>query len=234
MNLKHYYYYFQSALSPKLCDEIINYGKQHKVEMAVTGGVESDDGSSRKADGSLKKSVIKNIQKKRKSDIVWMNDRWIYKEIHPLIHEANAKAGWNFEWDWSESCQFTKYGVGQYYGWHCDSWEKPYDRSKAKDDNGVPYAETGNYPIDHGKIRKLSVTISLNDPSEYDGGNLQFDFRNQIDWERNKKKAIKSCTEIRPRGSVIVFPSFVWHRVEPVTRGTRYSLVIWNLGYPFR
>ena len=234
MNLNHYYYYFQSALSPKLCDEIINYGKQHKVEMAITGGVERDDGSSRKADGSLKKSVIKNIQKKRKSDIVWMNDRWIYKEIHPLIHEANAKAGWNFEWDWSESCQFTKYGVGQYYGWHCDSWEKPYDRSKQKDDNGVPYAETGNYPMDHGKIRKLSVTISLNDPSEYDGGNLQFDFRNQVDWERNKKKAIKSCTEIRPRGSVIVFPSFVWHRVEPVTRGTRYSLVIWNLGYPFK
>ena len=39
----------------------------------------------------------------------------------------------------------------------------------------------------HGKIRKLSVTISLNDPNEYDGGNLEFDFRNQVDWERNKK-----------------------------------------------
>ena len=36
----------------------------------------------------------------------------------------------------------------------------------------------------YGKIRKLSVTISLNDPDEYDGGNLQFDFRNQIDWEK--------------------------------------------------
>jgi len=219
MNLKHYYYYFQSALSPKLCDEIINYGKKHNAEMAVTGGVNRGDGNH-KADGSLKKSVIKNIQKKRKSDIVWMNDRWIYKEIHPLIHEANAKAGWNFEWDFSESCQFTKYGVGQYYGWHCDSWDKPYN--KPDDTNS------------HGKIRKLSVTISLNDPDEYDGGNLEFDFRNQVDWERNKKSKIKSCKEIRPRGSVIVFPSFVWHRVAPVTRGTRYSLVIWNLGWPFK
>tara|TARA_E500000318_G_scaffold104579_1_gene110699 strand:- start:208 stop:873 length:666 start_codon:yes stop_codon:yes gene_type:complete len=221
MNLKNYYYYFQSALSPKLCQQIIDYGKQHQPQMAVTGGIERKDGSGiHKADGSLKKSVVKNIQKKRKSDIVWMNDRWIYKQIHPLIHEANAKAGWNFEWQYSESCQFTKYGVGQYYGWHCDSWDVPYNKP---DD-----------PNSHGKIRKLSVTISLNDPDEYDGGNLQFDFRNQVDWERNKKAKVKTCTEIRPRGSVIVFPSFVWHRVEPVTRGTRYSLVIWNLGWPFK
>ena len=218
MNLSNYYYYFKSALTPRLCDDIIQYGKQHDAQMAITGG--SDDESNKKSDGTLKKSVINNIQKKRKSDIVWMNDKWIYKEVHPFIHEANKAAGWNFEWDWSESCQFTKYGVGQYYGWHCDSWTKPYD----KKDN----------PNTYGKIRKLSVTISLNDPDEYDGGNLEFDFRNDIDFERNRKHKAKACTEIRPRGSIIVFPSFVWHRVAPVTRGTRYSLVIWNLGKPFK
>ena len=220
MNLKHYYYYYKSALSPKLCDEIIKYGKEHNTQMAVTGGAENK--LAKKADGTLKKSAIKNIQKKRKSDIVWMNDRWIYKEIHPYIHDANKRAGWNYEWDFSESCQFTKYGVGQYYGWHCDSWEEPYKREKLEDGSNDP---------SNGKIRKLSVTISLNDPDEYDGGNLQFDFRNV---DPDKKSKIKSCTEIRPRGSIIVFPSFVWHRVEPVTRGTRYSLVIWNLGYPFK
>jgi len=31
-----------------------------------------------------------------------------------------------------------------------------------------------------------------------------------------------------------VFPSFVWHRVKPVTAGTRYSLVVWHLGKPFK
>ena len=221
MNLKNYYYYFQSALTPKICDDILAYGKSHQAEMAVTGGVSDKVGTGQK----LSKKEINNIQRKRKSDIVWMNDRWIYKEIHPYIHEANRAAGWNFEWDWSESCQFTKYGVGQYYGWHCDSWEEPYKRRQNDD---------GTWPIDHGKIRKLSVTISLNDPTEYEGGNLEFDFRNQVDWERNKKAKIKECVEIRPRGSIIVFPSFVWHRVAPVTSGTRYSLVIWNLGRPFK
>ncbi len=221
MNLKNYYYYFQSALSPKICDDILNYGKKHQAEMAVTGGVENVI----KTKGKLDKKDIKNIQKKRKSDIVWMNDRWIYKEIHPFIHDANRLAGWNFDWDWSESCQFTKYGVGQYYGWHCDSWEEPYKRPQNAD---------GTWPMDHGKIRKLSVTISLVDPNEYVGGNLEFDFRNSMDTEWKKGKTTKECIEIRPRGSIIVFPSFVWHRVTPVTKGTRYSLVIWNLGYPFR
>ena len=105
MNLKHYYFYFKSALSPRLCDEIIKYGTAHKAEMAVTGGATEDE-DSKNADGSLKKKVINNIQKKRKSDVVWLNDRWIYQEIHPYIREANQKAGWNFDWDWSESCQF--------------------------------------------------------------------------------------------------------------------------------
>jgi len=216
MNLKNYYYYFQSALSSKLCDEIMKYGKIHQTTMGETGIAE--DIKNKK--GKLSKKDIKNIQKKRKSDIVWMNDLWIYKEIHPYINEANEKAGWNFEWDWSESCQFTKYGLGQYYGWHCDSWDVPYNKP--------------DEPNSHGKIRKLSVTISLNDPTEYDGGNLEFDFRNSMDTEWKKGKTTKECIEIRPRGSIVVFPSFVWHRVTPVTKGTRYSLVMWNLGYPFK
>ena len=58
--------------------------------------------------------------------------------------------------------------------------------------------------------------------------------RNQKDWNNAKEKGIYECKEIRPRGSIVVFPSFVWHRVKPVTSGTRYSLVIWNLGYPWR
>jgi len=221
MNLKNYYYYFQSVLSPKICDDILNYGKKHQSEMAVTGGIENVINTK----GKLDKKKIKNIQKKRKSDVVWMNDTWIYKEIHPYIHEANRLAGWNFDWDWSESCQFTKYGVGQYYGWHCDSWDEPYKRSQNFD---------GTFPSDHGKIRKLSVTISLCEPTEYEGGNLEFDFRNSMDTEWKKGKTIKECIEIRPRGSIVVFPSFVWHRVKPVTKGTRYSLVMCNLGYPFK
>jgi PKHD-type hydroxylase len=82
----------------------------------------------------------------------------------------------------------------------------------------------------HGKIRKLSVTCSLSDPKDYKGGELEFDFRNMDP----DKKSVRKCAEISERGSIVVFPSHIWHRVKPVTKGTRYSLVIWNLGHPFK
>ena len=74
MNLTNYYWYFKSAIPERICDDIVKYAHQLQDRMAVTGGY---------GDKPLDKKNIKNIQKKRKSDIVWMSDRWIYNEIHP-------------------------------------------------------------------------------------------------------------------------------------------------------
>ena len=82
-----------------------------------------------------------------------------------------------------------------------------------------------------GKIRKLSVTVSLSNSKDYEGGELEFDFRNK---DPEKKRNIVTCEEIVERGSIVVFPSHLWHRVQPVTKGIRYSLVIWSLGQPFK
>ena len=214
MNLTNYFYYWQSAIPPRICDMIVRYGKEQKKNevTAITGGLGRDRDLN---NAPLTKDEIKDLKKKRDSNIVWFNDRWVYREIQPYVHQANKNAGWNFNWDYSESCQFTIYKKGQYYDWHCDSWDKP-------------YAVDGPTK---GKIRKLSVTVSLTDPKEYKGGELQFDFRQQ---DPDKPRDIRTCTEILPKGSLVVFPSFVWHRVKPVTRGTRHSLVIWNLGLPWR
>ena len=210
MNISNYYWYFKSAIPPKICDDIIKYGLTQAETMARTGGY---------GDKELTKDQVRDMKRKRNSDLVWLNDTWIYKELHPYIHEANKAAGWNYEWDRSESCQFTKYKLNQYYDWHCDSWDKPYDKPNTSD---------------HGKIRKLSMTCQLTDGSEYQGGELEFDFRNYDPHLRDESKHLRQAKEILPKGSIIVFPSFVWHRVKPVTKGTRYSLVMWNLGYPFK
>jgi PKHD-type hydroxylase len=204
MNISNYYWYFTAAIPPKLCDDIIKFSLSKQEHLARTGGFGNRE---------LSKEEIKNLKRKRNSDLVWLNENWIYRELHPYIHKANKNAGWNFEWDGSENCQFTKYKLNQYYDWHCDSWDKPYE---------------------DGKIRKLSMTCQLTDGSEYEGGELEFDFRNYEPHMRDESKHRIQCKEILPKGSIIVFPSFIWHRVKPVTKGVRYSLVMWNLGYPFK
>ena len=216
MNFKWCYWTFESEFSQKFCDDVMRLGKslekKHLVK-AITGGdnVKWND---------LSKDEQKNIQNKRQSDVIWLDENWIYNTVLHYVSKANHLAGWNVQFDWCESCQFTKYSEGQFYGWHCDSHSEPYKKEKGKNLAG--------------KIRKLSATISLSDPNEYEGGNFQFDFRNQLDWENNKDVAMKECTEIRPRGSIVVFPSFMWHRVKPVLKGTRYSLVLWCVGHPWR
>jgi len=210
MNLTNYFWYFKSAVPTRICDDIIRYGKQLQDQMAVTGGYGGDP-------KKLNQQQVKDLKKKRDSDIVWLNERWIYKEVQPYVHRANAAAGWNFQWDFSESMQFTKYNKGQYYDWHCDGWDKPYQRKE-----GDP---------SHGKVRKLSVTLTLSDEKDYKGGELEFDFRNL---DPDKKSNIHKCKEILSKGSLVVFPGFVWHRVCPVKKGTRHSLVMWSLGWPFK
>ena len=210
MNISNYYWCFKSALPPRICDDIIKHGLSQAETMARTGDY---------GDKELSKDEIKDMKRKRDSDLVWLNDTWIYKEIHPYLIEANKNAGWNFQWNRSEACQFTKYKLNQYYDWHCDSFDKPYDKP------GDP---------EHGKIRKLSMTCQLTDGSEYKGGELEFDFRNYDPHMRDESKHLVKATEILSKGSIVVFPSHVWHRVKPVTSGTRYSLVVWSIGDPFK
>ncbi|XOV66936.1 MAG: 2OG-Fe(II) oxygenase [Fluviicola sp.] len=70
--------------------------------------------------------------------------------------------------------------------------------------------------------RKLSVTVQLSDPDEYAGGDLEFMIN---------QKTVKAPRE---KGTVVVFPSFIMHRVTPITKGTRQSIVGWVSGPPYR
>jgi len=218
MNLENYYHYFRNALSAKLCDDIIKHCSSD-LNFALVGcepGV-----GDRIEDGNENQQGPKKVDEKRMSEVAFFDDRWIYKEIQPYVSIANRQSNWNFDWDWTEQMQFTKYALNQHYGWHCDSYYKAYSED-------VPDGMKG-------KIRKLSAVVSLSDPEDYEGGDLEFDLRNNIDYEFSKNKDSKVlCEEIKQRGSIVVFPSFLWHRVKPVTKGTRYSLVMWNLGQPWR
>ena len=82
---------------------------------------------------------------------------------------------------------------------------------------------------DFGKIRKLSMTCQLTDGSEYTGGELEFDFRNYDPHMRDEAKHLRRAKEILPKGSIIVFPSFVWHRVKPVTAQAQDTVLLFGI-----
>ena len=106
------------------------------------------------------------------------------------------------------------YNKKQFYGYHIDSFIKPYKDCQNK-----------NW---EGKYRKLSLTLQLSDPSEYEGGDFYFKY---LTSEGVKEEKVDDAKEL---GTIIIFPSFVYHQVTPITKGTRKSLVNWSLGFPFK
>lgn len=70
--------------------------------------------------------------------------------------------------------------------------------------------------------RKLSMTLQLTDPRAYEGGDLQMQL------------GCYTCPMPREKGTLIVFPSWLPHRVTPVERGQRRSMVVWAHGPQFR
>jgi len=153
-------------------------------------------------------------KKKRDCTVSWCDDTRIYNIINPYINTANKNAEWNYHIDWNETCQYTVYNKSQFYGYHADTFVNPYKNHKNK-----------NY---EGKVRKLSMTLQLSDPSDYEGGDFYFKYLT------NKGVVEEKVNGAKDKGTLIVFPSFVFHQVTPVTKGTRKSLVNWTLGYPFK
>ena len=151
----------------------------------------------------------------RKSEVSWIQPLWLRNLLWSYTMQANLEAGWNFKISRFETFQYTTYRApGGHYDWHID--------------NAFPYKDGPN----KGLIRKLSLTIQLSDPEDYEGGMFEQRILRKND-EGDLNAITNSLESIKPRGSLLVFPGFVYHRVMPVTKGTRRSLVAWAVGTPF-
>ena len=199
MIVKNPYMLYEKALDGETCSRIIDHGKS-KVEKATVDG------------GPVKENV-------RKSNIAWLTDPWLYQIVSPYVMDANKASGWNYDVTMYESLQFTCYEPGGYYSWHSDG---------GSDIHSSYTKEMTNVSAKIGKIRKLSMTLNLTDPNDYEGGDLKFDTG-----QHNKPQYLEP-PEVRTQGSIIVFPSYIPHQITPLTSGTRYSLVLWALGDPFK
>jgi hypothetical protein len=204
MQLKNLYYFFSSIISKQKCEEIIEYGnsviKKNKQLGISTTAVTFGDKHKQENKNSIpqleksfqqlkKEGISKEDVYVRDSEIAFLNDKWIYDLILPIIDRANSEAKWNFEIDTQEQIQFTTYNPGGFYSWHSDGGSDYYSRYKRymfgiskdtlKEDGSIPMGYTTSHNM-VGKIRKLSLTLNLSDPKTYKGGNLLFDFGDKI------------------------------------------------------
>ena len=151
----------------------------------------------------------KGVSKFRKSKVSFLDDEYLRRQLAYSVNLYN-KQHWNYDLDGSDEIQYGIYSDGGYYDWHVDHEKKT--------------------PNINGKFlaRKLSTTIWLNDPDEYEGG--EFDIETKGPHMDLRYETLKLS-----KGSIVIFPSNkVWHRVRPVTSGERKSLVGWFSGPAFR
>ena len=138
----------------------------------------------------------------RESTVGWLPfDKMqpMYDDINNFIQQTNRNHFGFGDIQIREPAQITEYIKGGFYDWHTDT--------RVDMDPEPP-------------VRKLSMTLLLNDPSEFEGGELQ------IAGVNNPK--------IMKQGHATIFASFLQHRITPVTRGVRRSLVMWFGGEPFK
>ena len=138
--------------------------------------------------------------KARSNQTAWLNDPWLKERLWRFTEEANRRA---FSFDVTRCCdvQYTEYHASEsgHYNWHID----------------VAYAS--DVPFD----RKISLTVQLSDPSDYEGGEFGISRVDLPEWHKEK-------------GTVLAFPSYILHKVAPVTKGVRRSLVAWFEGPRWR
>lgn len=164
-----------------------------------------------KARIALSKNPEVDISRIRTSQTSWIKERdcpFLYSKLAWIIQQLNGQF-YNYDlWGFHEDMQFTVYEGDQagHYEWHQDSMGNTVDENN----------------IDQRPPRKLSLILQLSDPSEYDGGEIQI------------MSGIDPISLPRERGLITVFPSFMVHRVTPVTKGIRRSLVVWVTGPAFR
>ena len=140
-------------------------------------------------------------KKRRDSTISWIpfnKMQPMYDDLIYLVQKINRNHFGFSNVQITEPAQVSEYSKGQFYHWHTDS--------TIDMDTEPP-------------VRKLSMTLLLNDPSEFEGGNLEI--------------AGKKMSHMK-QGHAAIFASFLQHRVTPVTKGVRKSFVVWFNGEPFK
>ena len=180
------------------------------VHAAKVESMPLQDGKIEDNDKGIKNHLIN--KKKRNSQIAWVKSPDLRIMLLEIMIKVNYTAAWNLGIAGLEPPQYTKYNKGGFYNWHMDQ--------------GPPMLEN-NWLF----VRKVSMTLNLTDPKEYEGGELELeiDSPNEDNWQSDSR----SVQLKGPKNSAVFFLSDTYHRILPIQSGTRKSLVAWFIGNPY-
>lgn len=206
------FYIFPKALSSNDCDKYLKYCLRntdwHDASTIVSGFSDNYEDTDSICEEEMKERSQYNYET-RKTDVSFITDKdnLMNELVWGYIRKANEEF-FNYNLNYFQAIQFARYQNGGHYDWHQDA------SGKLENTNDV---------------RKLSLTMSLTDHTTYEGGLLEF-FNGEKPLEDGKHNISE---DVKAQGSVIVFDSYDWHRVTPVTKGVRYSVVCWTVGPHF-
>jgi PKHD-type hydroxylase len=198
-------YWNNDFLSDDEIKLIIEYSKNIEQKPGKVGNPHQKDlKKSFSIDYRTKNENSRSISKIRNSFIKWIklneDTKWLYHKIIKEIHKVNQE-NYDYILKYIEDLQFSEYDKNYqgFYSKHTDC--------------------SDNESIENDfSIRKLSFSIQLSDPKDYEGGELVI--------YKDSQKLIAP----KEKGTIIFFLSNIVHEVKPVTKGTRYSLVSWVRG----
>lgn len=199
----HPVYWINNFLSNEEIDKIIKYTQQINPEIGtVDENIQKEDKKFLlNYDNNVNTIIVPRL---RKAIVRWIqlnpDTNWLYKKIISQIYKVNQE-NFGFVLKFIEDLQFTEYNED----------EKSFHSNHS--DCGDKTTLT-NF-VD---IRKLSFSIQLSNSSDYEGGELLL--------YKNNKEIIAS----KEKGTITFFESDILHKVIPVKKGTRYSLVGWVRG----
>ena len=139
MNLHYQYYWFKEVIPHDMCDKIIQMGNKRIKQIKKNGNDASgttSGGTEKKKDERISAKELTpkeqletdNEYYARDCEVAWFNDQWIYDMVWPYLLEANRESGWNWDIEWAEGFQFTKYTKDGLYNWHNDGGSDHYGK----------------------------------------------------------------------------------------------------------
>lgn len=198
--------YWDGAFTDDELKKMCDFFDQEGVERGTTVGARQEGANGEIVIGQSPNEDV------RKSNVKFHNrtenTAWIYDRLNWVIESINNQF-YNFDLNGYDTFQYTTYESSEQgrYDFHQDT------------------IMGKNLPNDMVETRKLSLTMALNEPGvDFEGGEFQINTGQEKDAETVELK----------KGRIILFPSFLIHRVAPVTKGMRKSLVVWVLGPKFR